>query len=1076
MDTLQQDPNPQKKRKVGDGLQFKPGNIISLRVWNFTTYSYGEFKLSPNLNMIIGPNGTGKSTFVAAVCLGLGGKVDLIKRKNMDSMIKSGETECRIEITLKDKDGLPNVTIERTSTLKLTRSNWKINGQSVDVNAVRRIVKGLNIQLDNLCHFLPQERVAEFASLSPEKLLLEMERTIGDNALLQQHQLLVELDDGWVEATKKVETLEETIKDLETDVAKFEQEAQKYQEYEVKMKEIDCHRKLLPYAKLQDVKEQMKHLKEVRDVAKKELQRFSDNNKPLEKRKNDAEASMKQLSGSIAILKETIAKVSDKVSGASAKAVSVRKEIEELKNEIESLQSRTENQKNELKKIKIEREDMARKLEKQDMVDESEIATLSSSREYKHEEKVKLEETFDSLKFKMNSEKRQLETCEFSHREELRKLNNNDRLEILSTRGTRYRRELMEHSYRAHSFLRKERKEQDLQYFEAPVVCCRVTHQKYAKYFEKVVDNNSLFSLFFANEQDYQKVSSVLPKDINVPMRVVSSATMNQPMPVEQLKKLGFDGYLSDFITGPEAVIKGLNSRSSLHCIPISLKPLDQNTIKKLLQPGADGKVPFLRFVIENSLFMVGRSRYGSKQVFYQTEHIGEAQLMGSEGLTEEVKQEIQRRVSNLKSKIEDLNASRVEMEKTKALLQENLAVVDGELKNLDQEVRTLRRKKEAISKLQENIKQMDTQIEQLSQRTAQDFTHKIEETETLLLTKYLKYSDIMGEIVKLNEELVESTIEIKKKELCRQQFENQFLVFQSLLLELEEKKRELAEKYVDAKKKYDEYKKGDAADEIRNQTLTPEERVLVKELAEKYLAEERLSESYILVKLDQLNDDLSVLSHVDRGSLDLLKSKKADLEIALKQLPDLIRHKTSLKERIDNIRIPWESELSSTVERISTAFQQNFVKVASDGQVELVKLERFKDWKLEILVKFRENSDLKVLDHQSQSGGERAVSTIFFIMALQGLTNAPIRIVDEINQGMDPKNEKTAHKYLVHTACKPGSSQYFLVTPKLLTGLFYHPEMAIHCIFTGPLLKKNDEGSAKAGFLDFQRNKYVQV
>ena len=35
---------------------------------------------------------------------------------------------------------------------------------------------------------------------------------------------------------------------------------------------------------------------------------------------------------------------------------------------------------------------------------------------------------------------------------------------------------------------------------------------------------------------------------------------------------------------------------------------------------------------------------------------------------------------------------------------------------------------------------------------------------------------------------------------------------------------------------------------------------------------------------------------------------------------------------------------------------------------------------KIEItnFVKFRQESELKVLDHQSQSGGERAVSTIF--------------------------------------------------------------------------------------------------
>ena len=65
---------------------------------------------------------------------------------------------------------------------------------------------------------------------------------------------------------------------------------------------------------------------------------------------------------------------------------------------------------------------------------------------------------------------------------------------------------------------------------------------------------------------------------------------------------------------------------------------------------------------------------------------------------------------------------------------------------------------------------------------------------------------------------------------------------------------------------------------------------------------------------------------------------------------------------------------------------------------------------------------------------------------------------VDEINQGMDPKNEQMAHRYLVHTACQNSKSQYFLVTPKLLTGLYYHPDMVVHCIFTGPYITDNEE------------------
>jgi chromosome segregation ATPase len=39
-------------------------------------------------------------------------------------------------------------------------------------------------------------------------------------------------------------------------------------------------------------------------------------------------------------------------------------------------------------------------------------------------------------------------------------------------------------------------------------------------------------------------------------------------------------------------------------------------------------------------------------------------------------------------------------------------------------------------------------------------------------------------------------------------------------------------------------------------------------------------------------------------------------------------------------------------------------------------------------------------LSGNRHSGGERAVSTVMYLMALQDMTSAPFRVVDEINQG----------------------------------------------------------------------------
>lgn len=96
------------------------------------------------------------------------------------------------------------------------------------------------------------------------------------------------------------------------------------------------------------------------------------------------------------------------------------------------------------------------------------------------------------------------------------------------------------------------------------------------------------------------------------------------------------------------------------------------------------------------------------------------------------------------------------------------------------------------------------------------------------------------------------------------------------------------------------------------------------------------------------------------------------------------------------------------------------------------------------------ENETLSVLDSQRQSGGERAVSTAFYLMALQDLARSPFRVVDEINQGMDQRNERKVYERIVDIACRERTSQYFLITPKLLPDLKYHPKMKVHCIASG--------------------------
>lgn len=54
--------------------------VLNIFFLYFRTYKKVELYPSSSLNLIIGPNGTGKSTFVCAIILGLCGKTSVIGR------------------------------------------------------------------------------------------------------------------------------------------------------------------------------------------------------------------------------------------------------------------------------------------------------------------------------------------------------------------------------------------------------------------------------------------------------------------------------------------------------------------------------------------------------------------------------------------------------------------------------------------------------------------------------------------------------------------------------------------------------------------------------------------------------------------------------------------------------------------------------------------------------------------------------------------------------------------------------------------------------------------------------------
>ncbi|CAJ1937515.1 unnamed protein product [Sphenostylis stenocarpa] len=241
---------------------------------------------------------------------------------------------------------------------------------------------------------------------------------------------------------------------------------------------------------------------------------------------------------------------------------------------------------------------------------------------------------------------------------------------------------------------------------------------------------------------------------------------------------------------------------------------------------------------------------------------------------------------------------------------------------------------------------------------------------------------------------------------------------------------------------------------------LTPE---LKKEFLEMPTTIEEL-EAAIQDTTSQANSIL----FVNHNILEQYKDRERQIEDLAAKLEADKKESARCLAELNYIKGKWLPTLRNLVAKINETFSFNFQEMAVAGEVSLDEHDiDFDQYGILIKVKFRENGHLQALSAHRQSGGERSVSTIVYLVSLQDLTNCPFRVVDEINQalyrrsltvflsGMDPINERKMFQQLVRAASKPNTPQCFLLTPKLLPDLQYSEACSILNVMNGPWIEQ---------------------
>lgn len=87
------------------------------------------------------------------------------------------------------------------------QNKWYINNKTVTEHNVIELMDSLNIQVNNLCQCLPQDRVQDFAKMNKKELLANTQKAVGRQDLIDKYTRLIEIKDKQKNFAKSIEAI-----------------------------------------------------------------------------------------------------------------------------------------------------------------------------------------------------------------------------------------------------------------------------------------------------------------------------------------------------------------------------------------------------------------------------------------------------------------------------------------------------------------------------------------------------------------------------------------------------------------------------------------------------------------------------------------------------------------------------------------------------------------------------------------------------------------------------------------------------------------------------------------------------
>jgi chromosome segregation ATPase len=547
------------------------------------------------LNVVVGPNGTGKSTILCAICLGLGGQPPLLGRADDARLfIKHEKDEATVEIELAPLEGKPVHVFKRVidrakgsesgkgagefmcllcgckdassqhtsmpSLHMIGASAYFINGHKATLKDLKKIVTEVyKISIDNLCTFLPQDKVGNFSGFDKQALLIETEKSLSEH-LYNTHMDLIKLEKELGDSGNNADQVQADLDEEMKQNAKLEDELKKLEEREGLIERVELLKMKRTWMIFDAKREETKLLKEMRESLKKQKKEAERGMKPIAEKHAEMEGEVNRIKSRYNTLEKKLKQDRKTFDDCNSKSANYGDAIENAMAEYQNIEAEQRRAERELEKQRARLEDLETEFKEFPDAAELEKEIAVSQRELRDTKKK-----IDDIKRRMRDLAEDSEVATNRRDNAARELEKvKDEKKIRLNRLFGVAKNLQE----AYQFVDQNRK-----MFRRPVwgpVGAEVQpkSEAAAAFLEQHVSNASWKAFVVECKEDYDLLYREIRQKRKIPINIITVPVggkldkVDRPYSKEKFEVLkrehGFEYYLDESFTAPDAIVAAL--------------------------------------------------------------------------------------------------------------------------------------------------------------------------------------------------------------------------------------------------------------------------------------------------------------------------------------------------------------------------------------------------------------------------------------------------------------------------------------------------------------------------------------